>query len=327
MYLKGLLVAIATLYLSGCASYIANKVTSLQDNHLSGNIMAVAEQITLCGAPQNCFSAYLTGQAQTALLNLSFSFHGQNNATTWRFKSDTKTTPIDRPLTNDLIVIFTGYGQNWQILYLHQLWLEHISGAQVMVIPSANHSSKFQFGLNYVVPVVAEIKRRSSRQVHILGFSMGAVAAQQVANQLDNARLHLIAPMTNFLDSANSIWQMQEQNNWLLKLVPKTTLNNARDKVIGQSGVSISDIAILSNIQTTPMFVYLSDADDITRASDWDSKKHSDVTFFRYLNLDHIQMIGLADPRLMKDFVGNLFGNDMSEQELQRLVGSFSYDD
>ncbi len=317
MYLKGFLVAIVVLFLSGCASFIADRITTKLDATPSNDIPAWVVETPLCDENNNCVTAYSIDDEFKASLKLSFTYHLEDETYVWRFHSKANKSKKSRPLNKDLVVIFGGYGQTWQSMFTHQMWLESITQKQVILIPSANHSHHFQFGLDFVAPVAAEINRRAPQNVHIVGFSMGAVAAQRVANQFDNAHLHLIAPMTDFVRSADAIWDSGKQQNLLLNLIPKDTVQQAASLVFARAKVSSKDIAIIPNMKKsqTPTFIYISEQDKITSAVDWKAYKSTNVLIHKYLQLGHIEMVALADQNLLANFAGNLLGQKISIED------------
>ena len=138
-----------------------------------------------------------------------------------------------------------------------------------------------------------------------------------VANQFDNAHLHLIAPMTDFVRSADAIWDSGKQQNLLLNLIPKDTVQQAASLVFARAKVSSKDIAIIPNMKKsqTPTFIYISEQDKITSAVDWKAYKSTNVLIHKYLQLGHIEMVALADQNLLANFAGNLLGQKISIED------------
>ncbi len=92
---------------------------------------------------------------------------------------------------------------------------------------SAENSQMIKFGLDYTSPIVAEIQRLKPIKVHLIGFSMGALAASEVEKEVDNARLYLFAPMTDFEYSTKAIYDIQYKDKLYAKFISQDTLEDA----------------------------------------------------------------------------------------------------
>ena len=241
-------------------------------------------------------------------LDISFALELNGNEKVWHYKLiNTKIEKTDNT-RDELIVIFTGYGQPSNILFLHQHWLQHITGFEVLVVHSADKSKQFKFGLDFVNPIVAEIKRRAPKKVHVIGFSMGAVAATAVSEHIANAQLHLIAPMTNFSDSTKALWQHLYSKKLYAKLISNDVIEEAIDIIYKDAGVSPEDIDIIDKVQRKlkSTYLYTSLEDNVVSALDWKNIKSEALVKNEYLHLNHIEMVALMDTMLISDLTSNI---------------------
>ena len=91
----------------------------------------------------------------------------------WQYQhiyDERQSLTLSKPLDNQLIFVFAPYRMPTKILVFYQYWLQNMTGAEVVLIPGADQSENFTFGLEYVSPIVAEIKRRQADKVHLIGF-------------------------------------------------------------------------------------------------------------------------------------------------------------
>ncbi|ASP49050.1 hypothetical protein B5D82_15495 [Cognaticolwellia beringensis] len=144
-----------------------------------------------------------------------------------------------------MFFVFAGYGQPMKLLSPHQAWLQHITGAEVFVIQSAENSENFKFGLDFVSPLITEIKRRNPEKVHFVGLSMDAVPAQALAQRVEGSHLHLIAPMTNFSQSSKALWEDLYSKVFYTQLISIDTIEEATKIIFRDSEISPEDIDIL----------------------------------------------------------------------------------
>ena len=206
-------------------------------------------------------------------------------------------------------------------MYIHQKWLQQITGADVLVIPSADNTANFNFGLGYKSPIVAEIQRLQPEKVHLVGFSMGALAATAVASEIDNAKLYLIAPMTDFENSAKAIFDSQYRDKIYANFVSQKTLEDAIQIVFEKSATTSSDIDLVSKLTKvkSPTFIYGSVTDSVVEHSVLDNFLNSRVNVNTYSGLNHWEMMALLNQNLMADFVSDLLGRTVLLSEVNIL--------
>jgi pimeloyl-ACP methyl ester carboxylesterase len=325
---NGFTLLLAVLFLNGCASYIAHKIVSPNNQNLESDLLELHIVNTLCDDDGRCIKALSVAiPPNTGSIQITLDITVGDDHLVWLYQQksdDTQSLKSSKPLDNQLIVIFAGYNFPIKEYFTHQLWLQHMTGAEVLVIPSADKAENFTFGLDYVSSVVAEIKRRQADQVHLVGFSMGAIAAQSVAAETENAKLHLIAPMTNFKYSTKAIWDGFFSQSYYSKFISIANVEDAVEIVFDKSNVSPADINIIKKMQgsTTPTYIYTSNQDRIASASDWNKAKFGNITLKNYQQLSHVDMVTMLDQDLIVDFVSHLLARKVSKDET-KTIGIF----
>ena len=309
------------LFIGGCSNFIANKITSSNSPEVSGNLAEHILVVDLCDSEFHCIQAQKIKELDVDKMELSFSFKANEKHKKWFFKLRNTDLVNSNSDNSKLIVIFSGYSQPSETIYIHQQWLQYISGAEVIVIPSADKSEPFQFGLDFVSPVVSYIEKKKPDQVHLIGFSMGAVAAQAVSEKVDNPHLHLVAPMTNFQHSTLAIWEILHKEKFYSMFTSQLDVEEAVQLVYEESNVDVQDIDIIRRIKSTtvPTYVYASIDDRVTPASDWSDIHLKRLVLNTYNDLNHLEMMGLIHRPLLKDFVSNLLQTDIVETDTKTL--------
>ena len=307
--------------LGGCSNFIAYKITSPSTIEMSGSVANHITEVDLCDEELQCIKGQKIKESDVDTTKLSFDFKINGNHKTWLFKQ--KQTEIDYSPAADkpLILIFSGYSQPSGILFIHQQWLQHISGSEVIVIQSANNSEQFKFGLDFVSPVVSYINKRRPKKIHLIGFSMGAVAAQAVSEKVENSHLHLIAPMTSFENSTLALWKILHKEKFYSALISQQTVEDAVQLIYRKSSIDAQEIDLVNRLKssTVPTYVYTSSDDRVTLASDWNEVHIKQLEINKYHNLNHLEMVGLVHTPLLKDFVSNLLGKDILETDFDTL--------
>lgn len=330
MFVKGLTIGLLCISLSGCASFIANQITTERaSNNVEGNLSGFAVERPICDGDSVCVKTVHLDDEAAEHVDLSFNFKINESHKIWRYKSDRDNVKTVKPLTNQLIFLFAGYGQPTQILFMHQTWLHHITGAKVIVVPSAENSNKFQFGLDYVSPIVAEIERLKPTQVHLVGFSMGALAASAVGQKIDNAKLYLVAPMTDFEYSTNAIYNALYKNKFYTKFISQDTLDNAIQIVYEKAGMRPKDTNLLLRLDETklPTFIYTSNKDKVVDPTPLNALSNSNIDLSNYEDLGHLEMVALFRNDLLIDFVSDLLGRQVLISEITTLGAWCNFDD
>ncbi len=329
MLVKGFTAVFVMILLGGCSSYVAYEITAQQKNTLSGDTSGWQVENTFCDDDFRCVLALGVDEPLNENVILSFNFKVNDNHQIWQYNPKDDEDLRLKPLNNQLIFIFAGYGQSADLLYIHQAWLQYITGAEVFVIPSANQSDNFKFGLDFAAPIISEIRRRNPEKVHLIAFSMGAMAAHAVAEKVNNAHLHLIAPMTDFNHSTKVIWNAFYSNEIYSKLILMDTIDEAVQIIYQKSSTSPEDINLvkkLSNIRI-PTYIYASIKDKITLASDWDEFNAENIKFKKYDQLNHVEMTALLRQDLLLDIASNLLERKILKNETDTIGLMCSADD
>lgn len=329
-YMKVYIAVLFCLLLSGCANFIANQITSPRGAQLSGNFDPLVTKINICDDSNYC----IKGQEATdkSPKTLTFEFKVNEQIKVWNFKSNNPNSIQPNTTDNPLILVFPGYIQPSMIMAMHQHWLKQITGAEVIVLPSPDESESFKFGLDLVSPVLSLIEKKQPRQLHVIGFSMGALAAQDVAtraitNPTLETRLHLIAPMTDFRDSTLALWDIWHKDKLYSTFISDNTIEEAIKLVYQKSNLNYSDTNLVSkaNESNLPTFVYASTSDLVTSAKDWEMVNAKHVRLNTYEGLKHFDMVTLTHTPLLRDFVSNLLNKDILLTDTD-LIGTLYID-
>lgn len=321
MIVKGFTIALLLISLSGCASFVANKITSPKNINVEGNLGDLIVEKQICDNSSYCIKTMGLGDSQAGDLSLAFTFEINESHKVWRYEGKSDNAANAKPLADQLIVLFAGYSQPTLLLYMHQKWLQHITGANVIVVPSADNSENFKFGLDYASPIVAEIQRLKPKKVHLIGFSMGALAANAVEQEIDNTRLYLFAPMTDFEHSTKAIYDSLYQDTLYAKFVSKDTLEDAIQIVYEESETSLKDTDLLAKLDKvkSPTFIYASNADKVTDYSALNTLQNKNINVSIYEKLGHIEMVALASQNLLAEFVSDLLERPVLKSEVETL--------
>ncbi|WP_462156974.1 hypothetical protein [Pseudoalteromonas sp. GB56] len=308
-----LFVPLALVCLSGCASYVADEITRPKEMSSVDMFSGFANITALCGETGECINAIeLAHPVDTPTFSLSFDGKVNNNHKIWRYEFRDSGDDDAKEADNNLIVLFPGYGHSENILFFLQKWLHFTTGAKVYVIQSANRAEHFQFGLDSVSPIVSLINREQPKNVKLIGFSMGAVAAHAVARRVGNAELHLVAPMTNFEQSTLGIWDFLARDSLYRFFVSQETLKDAVGLVHERAQFSAQDIDITraAPSSSTPAHIYISSSDSVTPAQNWQGIESNAWQFHEYAGLNHLEMVTLLQKDLFLTFAANLLGKE-----------------
>jgi hypothetical protein len=321
MMVKGLTIALFSIALSGCATIIASEITSSKRSAHDINLSDLIVEQSLCDSHSYCIKAIEMNKLVTGTFNLHADYRIDDNHQVWQFSSINDSLETEKPLTNQLIVLFPGYGQLSETLVIYQKWLQLMTGAEVIVLPSANESKRFKFGFDFTSPIVNEIKRRKPIKVHLIGFSMGALAAQAVGQEIDNARLYLIAPMTNFADSFKAVWDMFYQHKLYARFISAKTLKHATEIVYAKSNTTLQDTDLVTNLQwvNIPTFIYASEDDQVAKASVWQGVENENLKINFFEQLNHFEMLALLNQDLLIDFASDLLERPVARYEIETI--------
>lgn len=302
------LLAPLLLNLTGCAHLIAHQIASQYSPSVDENISEFFKASRLCSHNKHCIT--IQNQPEHRFTNLHVTFQAHDKHKRWNFRDD-GTSP--KKHGNHLIIVFPGFGTPKQTVAIHQVWLNNVTGADVIVIESANASSNFSFGLNAVEPVLSEIQKRKPEKVDVVGVSMGSVAAQRVASAVESSRLHLIAPMTDFHHSTLALWELLHKDKFYSAFIEEKDISNAVDIVYSNARLNVKDINTVDAVEanTIPTYVYTSVADKVTLASDWNNIQNNTVKRHTFEELTHLEMASLMDEDLLQSFLSNLIERDV----------------
>lgn len=301
--------------LPGCASLLASQIAKGGGSQVTGNFGWTVEEV-VCDTSHHCVPVTRLLDNESLSLTLEFDFYINQNHKIWHFEALTDSQQ-SKPLENDLILLFAGYNQPAKILTLHQQWLEVITGADVWVVPGAEQAEHFTFGLDYVVPLVSEISRRQPEKVHLIGFSMGALAARGVMEQIDNGRLYLIAPMNDFRVAVNALWNSAYKNKFYTRFIGDETVEEAVDIVYERAGKTAQDTALIERIEHMQgtAFIYASLDDKVTPASKWLQIKRAGLQLKTYPQMTHVEMVALFRQDLLEDVTADLLGRTITSAD------------
>ncbi len=310
---------LALVCLSGCASYVADEITNANPLSISGNLDEFTQPKSICDGQGHCVGVFTLAPSSMAIsTSLKYVVKVNENHKVWRYvhkEIDHRTQPSP---ANEIAIIFPGYGQPSEILAIMAEWLYLQSGADVLIIENAEKSEHFQFGLNSVSPIVSMINSEKPNKVKLIGFSMGAVAANEVAQQVENSELHLVAPMTNFEQSTLGVWNVLARDSLYRFFVSEKTVKEAVELIHKRAQLSPSDIDITrtANNSATPAHIYLSSDDTVTPAQNWQNIEPEAWQFHTYGGLNHMEMVTLLESELFLDFAANLLGKEADAADI-----------
>ena len=301
--LTSFLFAPSLLNLTGCAHLIAHQISSQYSPSIDENVSEIFKVSHLCSQNKHCVT--VQNQPEHRFNNLHVTLQIDDKHKRWNFSDDDTSPPKN---SNHLIIVFPGFNTPKQTVAIHQAWLNNVTGADVIVVESANASSNFSFGLNIIEPVLSEIQKKKPEKVDIIGVSMGSVAAQRVASALESSRLHLIAPMTDFHHSTLALWKMLHKDKFYSVFIEEEDINNAVDIVYSNAKLQAKDINIVDAVEVNAKatYVYTSAADKVTLASDWNNIQNNTVKRQTFEDLTHLEMASLMDEELLQSFLSNL---------------------
>ena len=294
--------------LSGCARLIAYQIASQHTPSVSGNLSETFKTSRLCSTSSECIKVQRS--PDIAVSQLEFSLTINNKTKVWTFKDSGRGSTSDG---RHLIFIFPGFGTAKAIVAMHQQWLALMTGADVIVVESADSAEHFAFGLNAVTPIVSAIEEQNPTKVDLIGISMGSVAAFHIASKIEGARLHLIAPMTDFHHSTLALWNILHKDKVYSSFISKRNIEDAVAIVYGNAKAEQSDIDIIGKLKQFPLttYVYTSPTDRVALERDWEAVNSSGITQHSFPNLNHLEMSSLMDEELLARFISNLLSTDV----------------
>ena len=307
-------------YLSGCQSFIANqiikpieplKVTGLDSEN---SITGVVTQH--CSDKINCltFRFFSTN-------DLSFKDYpthrfslviGNSNGDDITFSETISLLNQHVKLTNELLVIFPGYGIDNLIYGMQARWLSHITGKDTIVMPAANQYEEFKFGLNHLEQLNDYIQQNKYQKVSLLSYSMGSVAAMNFSKMALIDKNIMVAPMIDFSQALSSTAHLFEPT--LSKFFSESEFNGAAQDIVKQSGLTELQLNVKELINTqystlTDTVIYTSEQDSISPTSYWQDSERKKVTLVSYPNQSHMVLVALAEQALRTEISHRLLTN------------------
>ena len=219
------------LLLSGCNSILQHKLEHYQGMSLTGDTIALGADRQFC-SDNGCFS----------YLDLSTPSHNGEilDEFKWAFELNiNQELKIDkhhfrfRALANNspVILLLPGYGTHKADMQLNALYFREL-GMLPIILPGPTETDHFDFGLNHAQLGIDLIRQQfADRPVFSYSFSMGAAAVSQLNAQLPNWQGGiLVAPMRNFVESGNLVFNASRKGIWWQKLISEqrvhTVLSN-----------------------------------------------------------------------------------------------------
>ena len=194
-----------------------------------------------------------------------------------------------------LLIIFPGYGVDSLIYTMQARWLSHVTGKNVIVMPASNQYEKFRFGLNSLDVLVNYVNKENYTDISLISYSMGAIAGVEFASKLNISKHILYAPMINFEAALTTIANLSHPI--YSKLLGDDYLNEVAAKIIEKSGVPLTKLDILNNLNKTPharqTYIFSSNADKVSPYNRLLTLNNSKVSMYEVKDLNHIEMVSL----------------------------------
>ncbi|MBS3798592.1 hypothetical protein [Pseudoalteromonas sp. BDTF-M6] len=327
------IVALALLHLCGCANLIAHNITKpsgdqvVVDDSFNDYIdlhRQCIDDATPCLEYYQAKGYQEISQQHEAKQHLSIKIKINDKTQLWDFNYDPEDPPL-APLTEDIIYLFPGWGTDPKIFMMHGNWLSTISGADVYILPSANASHRFSFGIDYLPYLKAHIQSRQPRKVHLIGFSMGAVAASHLHTELDNSALYLLAPMTDFRTSIHTF--ADKFSPWYATLVPSSSVDSAVDKVLSDATLQERDLDIVAKLNDYPSssHIYLGNRDALVDNKPWFASTNKNLDIKSY-DESHMSLITLTNLEMLSALTSTLLAYPVSPKDTV-ILGTVSSED
>jgi len=314
--------------LNGCASFIAYRIANPESQQIKGDVSRIVDTKTACSDTDNCVSLYVVRNASNRTGKNDFSFElelfNDNKGIKWKYKGNDEPL-ITQVIHDELIVVFPGYMMEPKFVVLLEHWLAHVSGAMVVVAPKPESGENFVFGLGSVDPIAHFVNEHHAKKIHVVGYSMGAIAASRLTARLDNSNLYLVAPMLNFTESAVALFNKYKNDHALSWLIDSEDIKNATDIVYQSANLSPSDINVAHNLASNSaqkIRVYMSLNDDVVGGNiDLMHSEKKNALVRQYSSLSHIQMMAMTDEALLADFISDITNTNIDAHDTS-IVGS-----
>ncbi len=269
------LLLIFTLFAGGCASYVADQITSTQtqlvyQQHQATPHFSITrhhhcnEQFTYC-------VPYLHSKPTASLSPLKFS--ASVEATTGQDEHWTKSVEVDKAWHNAFkgsIILIPGHGSNkesWRptMQYMNFLGFETVA---VDLMGQGESDAPYKFGMKDAAQLRHLIEHQltdNSGPVIIVGHSIGALTAletAQVSNDIDAALL--LAPMRPFEEA--TLAAAKTYRPFAAMLMPDSALRKGARQALNRAGVGArpTDVVALAAAVKIPIMLVAGDRDTIT---------------------------------------------------------------
>ncbi|MGX1111621.1 hypothetical protein ACSSVW_001000 [Pseudoalteromonas sp. MBR-15] len=309
--------------LSGCQTFIAYQVTKpVQEISFDGpdnQMLSDAYKgfpTKICKTKQHCltFRTFSNNDLKKYFgkgqeFRLYFELNSKDVIETF----NTTLTSINgtKKIHDSVIVLFPGHGVNSMIYSIQARWLSHFTGKDVIVMPASNQYQEFKFGLNSLDVLIHYLSNSQYKQIDILSYSMGSIAAIQLAENIPNINQQImIAPMVNFDSALMSVAKSYQPT--LSLFVRDDDFKNAAENVISDSGIDKSQLdlnALLTNKKPayrTRTILYVSNGDTVSPAYYWQALQNESVSVVHYSNLNHVRMVSLINQAMRNEVLHRL---------------------
>jgi hypothetical protein len=189
-----------------------------------------------------------------------------------------------------LAVIFPGFGMTTKHPELFAAWLKSI-GYNVLVIQGPTESLFFDFNITAAEIISDMLKTKYNHpKVTLVSLSMGSVGALHFTDAYKKVDKYLaVAPMQRFDVAAKNFQKVFASDNWLLSIVPQSSIDEAVNQVIEESKIDGSQTDFLMSIKRINLpntTVLVSKNDKVLHYSEFENIEKSNVTVdvVEYLN-------------------------------------------
>lgn len=340
------------LSLNGCASFIADKITSPSSfGGLSNGFEKLAVRHTLCAddTRNHCLTALepafseefdtkldelkkdleslkseraIQQESVTTESTISYEMRYNQDQFNWKYALDINRGTYNKADPNAVIYVLPGYAIPPEMLLIHSGWIRDISGYRTFILPPANGSDHFEFGLNYVDAIERHSRELKAEKIHIVAISMGAVAGTELHKRLDNSQLYLFAPMSDFNKGVHAV--IEHTHRWYASLIPQSSIDAAVEQVIEQSQVDEKAFDLVAKVKQSQgkSHIYLGSEDEVIDSKPWLEEPSLKEQVHVY-NENHMTLSAMLNMQLMADFSGHILGKPVSATDAH-IVGVLS---
>ncbi len=306
------------LLLSGCQSFIAYRITQpaqeIPFDGMENIVMFSGAPKHVCIKNKHCldFRLFSHNDSKEYFKNnqtLGISFQLKSKDITEMFETTLTSINASEQINNHAIVLFPGYGMDSKIYGFQARWLSHFTSKDVILMPASNQYNEFKFGLNSLDVLQHYLNINQYQQIDILSYSMGSIAAMQLAKQISNVKQQImVAPMVHFDAALMSVAKSYQPT--LSAFVSDDYFKSAAENVISDSGIDKSQLDIKALLTSKPsadnITLYVSNGDPISPANYWQLLKNNNISLVHYSNLSHAQMVSLINQAMRNEILHKL---------------------